>query len=260
VLSNASLVFARDKDSLAWVTGLRALAPDRLRLAADIAFQFTGSSPERAAEVLEKAGARLDGTPLVGITPNMRVYERTEGKGFENRYVRALSDLCGFFTRQEGCQVVLIPHEISPNTDRKDDRFLGQLVSSLVPGDAARVCVLTDAHSAADLKAVIGQCVFLVGSRYHSLVAALSQRIPAVALGWAHKYEGLMMSAGLGQYVLDLGRNGVEGVSEVVQTAWSRRGLLKALLDSSVPRLEGSALGALEFAARIIEEGMERDV
>ena len=49
------------------------------------------------------------------------------------------------------------------------------------------------------LKAFIAQAKFLVGSRFHSIVAALSSGVPAVSLGWAHKYEQLAKDLGCEQ-------------------------------------------------------------
>ena len=40
-----------------------------------------------------------------------------------------------------------------------------------------------------------------MGSRFHALVAALSQGIPVAALGWSHKYAELLGEFGLREFV-----------------------------------------------------------
>jgi colanic acid/amylovoran biosynthesis protein len=52
------------------------------------------------------------------------------------------------------------------------------------------------------LKRVIARSWMLVGSRYHSLVAAFSAQVPALALGWSHKYEMLFRDFGCERYVV----------------------------------------------------------
>lgn len=53
------------------------------------------------------------------------------------------------------------------------------------------------------LKRVIGGSRLLVGSRFHALVGALSQGIPAIAFGWSHKYQELFHDFDCGDMVLD---------------------------------------------------------
>ena len=48
---------------------------------------------------------------------------------------------------------------------------------------------------------------FVVGSRYHSLVHALKNNIPCIALGWAVKYKELLVAVGQGQYNIDVSSN-----------------------------------------------------
>jgi colanic acid/amylovoran biosynthesis protein len=42
------------------------------------------------------------------------------------------------------------------------------------------------------LKRYLGTALFVVGSRFHALVSALSQGVPVLAVGWSHKYEALL--------------------------------------------------------------------
>jgi Uncharacterized conserved protein len=42
------------------------------------------------------------------------------------------------------------------------------------------------------LKGILRTARFVIASRYHSLISALSSGVPSLCLGWTHKYESLM--------------------------------------------------------------------
>jgi hypothetical protein len=89
-------------------------------LAPDIAFHFRGDPPEVGDALLARHGLARGDRPLVGITPNMRIVERTEGQGEANAYLRSLIGLGRWFLDNTDAGLVLIPHEFTPG--RVEDR------------------------------------------------------------------------------------------------------------------------------------------
>jgi colanic acid/amylovoran biosynthesis protein len=54
------------------------------------------------------------------------------------------------------------------------------------------------------IKGMLGLSYAVVASRYHALVSALSQGVPAVATGWSHKYTELFEDYGFPEGVLSI--------------------------------------------------------
>ena len=254
MLRDIPLAFARDHESYDHLQKLRVLCSEALQLAPDITFTFKPSPPEKGKAVLERAGVAFDGRPVVGLAPNLRVYERTQGDGADNRYVRLLADTCRFFAEECDATVVVIPHERCPEPEIADDRFLSQILSeTLYLGD--RLCCVDEDCASADLKAAIGTLDFLVGSRFHAILAGLCMRIPLVSLGWSHKYGELMSDVGLAGYVMTLDE--IERcVTDLIKKAWDERDRLKAVLENNLPALETASAKALELTAQYIERSL----
>jgi colanic acid/amylovoran biosynthesis protein len=51
---------------------------------------------------------------------------------------------------------------------------------------------------------LIATAVIVAGSRFHALLAALSQGVPVIAAGWSHKYLGLLDAYGSADALLEL--------------------------------------------------------
>ncbi len=257
LLRSAMRLYARDRESLEWLKTLPSCTPEKVSLASDIAFSFEGAPREVGRELLESIGIPSDEAPLVGIVPNMRVYERTPGEGRENTYVDQLISVARHFAGELGCQVVVMPHEIKQRpAEVPDDRYLCGVITEAL-SSSGNLCAALNDYSAEQLKAMIGEIDLLISSRFHSIVAAMSLRVPVVSIAWAHKYRELMKSVGLREYVLE--HNGLDDgmVVDMCDQAWNRRQSITESLEKHVPAHELSAVRVLNEAVALMKECLE---
>ena len=243
----SSLLYTRDRQSRAHLAALLGKKEQEVRLSPDIAFLFKGDAP--SAEAMRQLGLNSE-KPILGVSPNMRVYERSAGDVAGNKYIRALSGMIRHFTEQ-GVQVLLLPHEMRTQKGKADDRTLCNMLLQEVPSDLVRN--LEGLPTAEQIKGIIGGCDLVVGSRFHSLVAALSQGVPAVAVGWAHKYPELLREFGLGEYVYDYDTVSDEDFTRVVYEAWCSREELKKRVDAALPRVKEQVASVFDEVAETIE-------
>lgn len=255
VLRNASKVYARDVASYEWLRELATFSEEKVAFGSDIAFQFEGASPEVGRSLLSESGVVFDASPLVGIVPNMRVYERSPNEGLDNPYITCLVKLVDYLG-QEGHQVILMPHEIRPeqtNSKMRDDRYLCRVIAART-SNGGRVYTAVGNYSAAQLKSMIGHVDLLVASRFHSIVAALSLRCPVVAIAWAHKYAELLGTVGLGDFAVSHQALEPDALVEICKSAWGRRDHSRMLLEKHVPDHEASSANVLSEVASMINE------
>jgi colanic acid/amylovoran biosynthesis protein len=82
--------------------------------------------------------------------------------------------------------------------DPSDLKLARQLAEQL-PSPAVPILQEDDPRR---LKAVLSGAKLIVGSRFHSIVGALSSSVPCIALGWAHKYQAIMEDFGVAELMV----------------------------------------------------------
>ncbi|HEX7195648.1 MAG TPA: polysaccharide pyruvyl transferase family protein, partial [Candidatus Limnocylindria bacterium] len=171
LIGAADLVFARDRVSLAALEGIGAMAEHVSR-----APDFTISVPALPSSA---AGADAHGY----LVPNAKMLRHLESDA-RDTYLDFLV-ACGSEIRERNLQVRILLHE-----SNEDAGIASDLAQRL---DGAPVVSEEDPQR---LKGRIAASRVVVGSRFHALVAALSQSVPVVASGWSHKYAELLADYG----------------------------------------------------------------
>ena len=181
VLDLADRVYARDQVSLDAVLALDP--PDGVvRLAADLTI-FLAEHPEAASSE--------DGLPYACIVPNMRVLDSGKDKeAWRPVYLNRLEAAARLLLARD-LAVRVVVHDASG-----DDRQLAEQLCDRVP----EASLFSDPDPVV-LKSYLGGSELVIGSRFHALVASLSMGVPAIALGWAHKYKMLLSDFGLPDFV-----------------------------------------------------------
>ena len=249
---DASLLFARDQESFNYLSSLSDKPSDDIRLAPDIVFRFKGAHPNVGASILRDVGFEVKSKPLVGIVPNMQIYKRTQGIGIKNKYVQLLVKIANYCIDDLEASVLLLPNQIKvPGKTDQDDRFLCGIIASLVKQNN---CCFTirNYHQSEILKSVLSHLDLLIASRFHSLVFALSSKIPVVALGWSHKYSGLLAPFGLSKYVCQHDQIDQTDVNNMLKSAWKNRKDNKYLIAETLPIIQKEVDATFDLVAEVI--------
>jgi polysaccharide pyruvyl transferase WcaK-like protein len=249
----AQALYARDEQSAQNLRELLNGDSVNIRQAPDLAFRFKGASPERGRYLIERAGLPVDERPIIAITPNMNMYNRTSGSGASNEYVKLLVGLTSFCIDELGANVLLIPHSVLVRISAKrDDRFLCGLVKAAFDSEH-RCANLEDFCSAEELKSIYENVNLLVGSRFHSLVFSLSAGTPSIALGWSYKYEELLRPFELNEYTQTHENMTLEGAKQMTRNAWDRQDVMRGLIEKNLPRIHEEIDSVFDEFSRIIK-------
>jgi colanic acid/amylovoran biosynthesis protein len=251
------LVLSRDPRSTGHLEAA-GLPAGSVATRSDIVFGFEEGTEAQGRTLLAAMGCGT-GRPVVGVAPNMRVYERSAGEGVANEHVRNLVGLVRHCVDTLDAEVVLLPSECAPVDRGTDDRRLCAMVLQEAQRDTR--CHTSAAYvTAGDARAVIGRCDYLVGSRFHALVFALSQAVPCTALGWSHKYGELMGLFDAAQDSTGHERTTQQGVIDLFEAGWQRRHAQREHNVEVAARLRDDVGSLFDEVADFVLEGGDRGI
>jgi len=166
--SLADRIYARDRISLAYA---RSAISDvgKLKHAPDFTFDV---------ETINPTGFNVS-NEYICILPNHRIMDANPDS--QRDYLRFL-ETCAIYAHHRGYEVVLVPH------DSKHDK---EVVDALTD-NLAFPLVVYSSFDVRKIRWVIAKSKLVVSSRFHGLVNALTQSVPAIGLGWSHKFQCLM--------------------------------------------------------------------
>jgi colanic acid/amylovoran biosynthesis protein len=220
-VTNAALVFSRDEMSFRYLRDLGCTDP---KFSSSV--DYTGLLNRHPCfPVVTARENRLI------IIPNVKI-RQTMGKELEADYLRRLETISRVAQEKYGLSVKVVLH-----TAHKD-LGLAQQVADLA---AINEVVSGDPF---EIRRFIGQSRFVVASRFHGLMNALSQGIPALSLGWSHKYDELMRHYGVAEYALNLRSDAT--VLDAFERLVSEEDALRAALPDAHSKLEAAYYHQLE--------------
>lgn len=178
LLQFATRVYARDRSSFDAVVGLTGAR------SVTIAPEFSQVVKPIVPEEFERMGEKT-----IALVPNIQMVKQGGAESFEE-YIQFLSRVT-----REIAALGWLPFVIQ--FSRSADLALITEFNRLHP----EIPVLRS-DDPLTVKLAIGRCYGAVCSRYHALVSALSQGVPAMATSWSHKYTEFLADYGIPNNVL----------------------------------------------------------
>lgn len=216
ILRRSSLIIARDRMSRDIAQQLAG--PKRtVLLSPDVAFSLEPITPATIA--LFPSATRNSGRAVVGLNVNGLMYNggytRNNMFGLKLDYPTFLKNLLKALLQQHSGDVWLVPHTFAPNGNVESDQEAARkLRQALAPDLQNRVRIVDREYDQNEIKGIIGQCEFFIGSRMHACIAALSQGVPCIGVAYSMKFAGVFESVGMQDWVIDATITGTDQAVE----------------------------------------------
>jgi polysaccharide pyruvyl transferase WcaK-like protein len=244
ILRRARVSCSRDRESIREASVLLGKeASAKLRLCYDVGFVVQPIRPAQLEPFLHRK--REDPRCLVGFNVSGLLYAKAgaggQDFGFKDDYQLLVYQLIDFLVKVKKARVLLVPHVFGKGVD-SDSVACAQVHDRLKDKHGGDIEWVRGDYDQNEIKYIIGCCDFLIGSRMHACIAALSQAIPTVAVAYSRKFIGVMQTIGFEEIVVDLrSMNGQEVLNRTDQI-YGQREELRRRLQARMPEVQKSVL------------------
>jgi polysaccharide pyruvyl transferase WcaK-like protein len=225
---------------------------DNIRRVADPAFLLPACPTELPEEV---EGALQGGAIGINLAPLMVRYNKLSAADWMAQAVCMVAEV----RRKTTAPILLVPHVMMPPSvfpANDDYEFLKTLLSRL-PSDAKDGIWLYDARNddCRQIKWVISRLRVFGGSRFHSMIAALSCGVPAFCIGYGVKARGVNLEIfGHERWVSPASQLTAGRLAERIVALLEAQADVRLHLQSVIPACVENAWKNGEFLADMLKE------
>ncbi|MGB2955381.1 MAG: polysaccharide pyruvyl transferase family protein, partial [Anaerolineales bacterium] len=240
VLKRADHILVRENISRDFVLKDMGISPEQVTLAPDLAFLATKSSEEERKLALDQIcmeegiSGVSNADMLVGITVRDWSFPgKKDPACLKANYLRVIAESIDFLQEKYQAKILFIPHCL-------DDLDTVEAVYALVQ-EKSKVFVLRQDYPSGTLRKFMGCLHFLIGTRIHSTIFAMSQHVPVIAVAYEiHKGFGILDMAGLRDYVIDIAEIRTETLAERIESLLENHTIIAQELSATMTRLQSS--------------------
>lgn len=177
-----------------------------LPLYPDLGFFLPAAKKSWAMKYLKNTGLNVSKEKFVGIT--VRPYRFYNSDNPTMRYMEYKKAFARFinYLHENNYKTMLTVHTRAENDHENDERCVAEIYEMLSNNARESVFIINDNNlDCHDLKALYGLCDYVVGTRFHSVIFAITQNVPCIAITYGgNKGEGIMNDMGLGDFAIDI--------------------------------------------------------
>jgi colanic acid/amylovoran biosynthesis protein len=181
---------------------------------------------------------------LVGVTVRQWLDESEQ-----ERYQDACAQMIDYLIERHDAFVIFIP-QVTAALIGDDDRTVSRAVLNAVKRQDC-VHLMEDDLDHHQVKAVYANLDLIVGTRFHSVIFALTSYVPAVAIEYEHKTSGIMTDLGLEEWVIKMqdvtGPRLISRIDDLIAQADEYRAQLHLLLPDYVEQARQAIVLTQQF-------------
>lgn len=240
ILKKVDYIYAREKITYDYLNTF--LTQDKFTMIPDMAFML--EDVEKESDLIKEFKEKNDVT--FGITvrkwsfPNIDI---SSDLAMEN-YMNAITDFMIKFIKEKNAGFVFIPQVI---VEYADDTDIARRIKDKLPDEyKEKFLILDNDLSPIEIKTLIYNMDFFIGTRMHSNIFATSMRIPTVAIAYEKKTNGIMETVGLQDYIVEMDEITSDCLIGKIELCINNNKIIRDNLTKVIPQLRDNIIKKIE--------------
>ena len=243
IIRNSSWIFARDQKSFEVASGLcsNKSQKGKIEFCYDLGFVMDAKEPAKLPEIFNghnKIWNNVIGLNVSGLL-SIGGYTRDNAFDLKIDYSKFIVRLIDHIIVDLGMKVLLIPHVMGREDHAESDWIAcNGIFSKIEDRYPGMIGFAREDYDQNEIKYIIGECQFFIGSRMHSCIAALSQCTTAVAISYSRKFAGVYEKLGCGDLVADPREKNEEEIVRQIDSIFENKEIFEMRLKRVVPGIK----------------------
>lgn len=155
-------------------------------------------------EVPLQVAKQIGNNPYFVFVPNSLIWHFAyKNKATKNDVIQFYTHLLKeVFKKYPNSKAVMLPQLFNGNSYLSNDvLFMRDIAKNF---SSEQVIVIDDIYSSDIQQSIISKSILVIGARYHSIVFAINNGVPFIALSYEHKMEGLLDTLAMKHFMVDI--------------------------------------------------------
>jgi hypothetical protein len=188
---------------------------------------------------------------VFGICPSSVIASKASKEGWD--YVGFLAEVVRTLVA-DGRLVVLFPNATRGDAGdalrNNDLPVIRDVVSAVGLAETEGLLSVKGDVCAAELRRLVEAFDVAGVSRFHAMIAALTEGVPVAVMGWSHKYVEVMASFGLADWSFDYSEHDPHQYAELLRSLFEARDGLGAAIQARLPDVVSASQAQFTQVAR----------
>lgn len=224
ILNKCSLVTVRESISKKMLDDIGVKSVE----SPDLGFYLEKSNTND--DTVDKIRENFPGRQLVAITA--RPYRFPNSQNPEEKYKNYITSMVDFsrWLFDNNFLPVFVDHTLAVKEHENDSSAINEIISHLDGNHYAYIA--NREYNCKDLKNVYHQMDFVVGTRFHSVIFAMSEGVPSIAVTYGgNKGQGIMRDLNLPQYAISMSETDTNDLINMFRDLSQNKDEVRAILE-----------------------------